>query len=139
MKRTAALLALALTIGASPARSQHTVNVTWTASTDAAANPSLTYNVYRASSCPGHFTQLNTTPVAGTSYVDAAVGTGASYCYQVTSVLSGVEGAPSNQATVAIPPPSDRQATCEHHGAVIGWIRCVASRPRKAAPPPQTP
>ena len=82
MKRTAALLALVPTLGASPARSQHTVKVTWMASTTAATNPSLTYNVYRASSCPGHFTQLNTAPIAGTSFIDTAVGTGASYCYR---------------------------------------------------------
>jgi hypothetical protein len=139
MKRTAALVVLALTLAASPARSQYTVRITWTASTTAAANPSLTYNVYRASSCPGHFAQLNTAPVAGTSYMDTAVGTGASYCYQVTAVLGGLESTPSNQVTAAISPPSDRQATCEHHGPIVGWIRCVASRPKRTAPLPQTP
>src|ERR1700734_1874480 len=73
MKRAASLLALALTFGALPARSQYVAKISWTASASAAANPSLTYNVYRASSCPGHFTQINAAPVAATSYVDSAL------------------------------------------------------------------
>ncbi len=134
MKRIAAVLALAFAFGASSARSQYTVRLTWTASSDAAANPSLTYNVYRAATCPGHFVQINGAPVTGTLYVDTSAGSGAAYCYQVTAVLSGVESAPSNQAVAAVPPPSDRQATCEHHGPIIGWIRCVAARPKRTNP-----
>src|SRR5579863_4303388 len=125
MKRLAVLLGLALAFGASPAQSQYAVKISWTASTDAAANPSLTYNVYRAAACPGHFAKINAAPVIGTSYVDTSAGTGAAYCYQVTAVLSGVESVPSNQAIAAVPPPSDRQAACAHRGPVIGWIRCI--------------
>lgn len=139
MKRFAALLALALAFGAAPAYSQYNVRVTWTASTDAAANPSLTYNVYRAATCSGHFTKLNASPVTTTSYFDNTAATGAAYCYQVTAVLSGLESVPSNQATVALPPPPDRQATCEHRGPIIGWIRCLGARPKRTAPQSQVP
>jgi fibronectin type 3 domain-containing protein len=134
MKRYISALALAFAFCASPAHSQYTVRIFWTASSDAAANPSLTYNVYRAAACAEHFAKLNSAPVTGTSYVDTNVGAGAAYCYQVTAVLSGVESVPSNQAVAAVPPPSDRQATCEHHGAIIGWIRCVAARPKRTNP-----
>ncbi len=139
MKRIAAVLTLAVAFSASPAHAQYIVRLTWTASSDAAANPSLTYDVYRAASCPGHFVKINSAPVTGTSYVDSSVGTGVAYCYQVTAVLAGVESAPSNQAVAAVPPPSDRQATCTHRGPVIGWIRCLASRPKRSTPqsPPQ--
>ena len=72
----------------------------WTARSDAAANPSLTYNVDRAASCPGHFVKINPAPRIGTSYVDRSAGTGVAYCYQMT----------------AVPPPSNRQATCRPRG-----------------------
>jgi len=137
MKRFTAVLALAFAFCASPAQSQYAVKLTWSASSDAAANPSLTYNVYRAAACPEHFVKINSVPVTGTSYADTNVGAGAAYCYQVTAVLSGVESVPSNQVVAAIPPPSDRQATCKHHGPIIGWIRCVAARPKR--PSPQSP
>jgi fibronectin type 3 domain-containing protein len=139
MIRIAALLALALVFGALPAQSQYSARITWVASTTAAANPSLTYNVYRAATCPGHFTAINAAPVAGTSFVDLAVAIGASYCYQVTAVLSGVESLPSNQTTVAVPGLADRQATCSHAGALTAWLRCMASRPKKAPLANQTP
>lgn len=139
MKRTAALLALALTLGASSVGFQHNVRLNWAASADAAAHPSITYNVYRSSSCPGHFTQINPVPVVGTTYLDTATAVGASYCYQVTTVLSGVESLPSNQVTASMPPPLNREANCEHHGPFIGWIRCVAARPKSPAIGSQTP
>jgi hypothetical protein len=134
MERIAALLALALAFCVSPVCAQYVVKISWTASTDAAANPSLTYNVYRAATCPGHFTKINAAPITGASFVDTSAAAGATYCYQVTAVLSGVEGAPSNQAVAVVPPPADRQAACEHRGPIIGWIRCLGSRPKRAAP-----
>ena len=70
MKRIAATLALAIAFGASPAHAQYTVKITWTASADAAANPSLTYDVYRASTCGGHFTKINAAPVTSTIFLD---------------------------------------------------------------------
>ena len=139
MKRPLATLALAFTFGATPALSQHTVTIAWSPSADAAANPSLTYNVYRAPACPGQFAKLNISPVASTTYLDTSVATGAAYCYQVTAVLNGVESTPSNQAIAAIPPPANRQTACEHRGPIIGWIRCVAARPKKTAAQSQAP
>ncbi len=135
MKRIAATLALAIAFGASSAHAQYAVKITWTASADAAANPSLTYDVYRASTCGGRFTKINAAPVTATTYLDTGIATGAAYCYQVTAVLAGLSSTPSNRAVAAIPPPPNRQAACEHHGPIIGWIRCVGSRPKRAAAP----
>lgn len=100
MKRIALLLALALAalvLGTVPARAQNSVRVSWTASSDAGGNPSLVYNVYRAGSCPGQFTRLNSAPLSGTSYLDKNVAVGAVYCYQVTAVLNSVESYPQTR------------------------------------------
>jgi len=135
MKQFLAVVALATIFPAFPARAQqYAVKLSWTASADAAANPSLTYNVYRAPSCAGHFVQINAAPVTGTAFIDSSAASGAAYCYQVTAVLSGTESAPSNQAVAAAPPPANRQAVCPHRGPVIGWIRCLSARPKRTVP-----
>lgn len=131
MKRIVAVVVLAIPLGPWPAHAQYAIRLSWAASSDAAANPSLTYNVYRASTCSGRFSIINAAPITSTSYVDTTSGAGASYCYQVTAVLAGVESVASNQAITTVPPPADRQATCEHRGPIIGWIRCLGSRPRR--------
>ena len=61
---TLTLLAIAIGLATPPARAQHSVSVMWTASTDAAANPSLAYNVYRSPICTGAFAKLNASPLA---------------------------------------------------------------------------
>lgn len=139
MKRIAITLALASALSATPALCQRSVKIAWQPSPDAASNPSLTYNVYRASTCAGQFSKLNAAGISATTYVDTAVAVGAAYCYQVTAILNGVESVPSNQAIAVIPPPSNRQDTCEHRGPLIGWLRCIATRPKKPAPKPPTP
>lgn len=139
MRRIGIVLALGFFLSATPALSQRSVRITWQASSDAAANPSLTYNVYRAATCAGQFSKLNASGLPATSYLDTAVAVGAAYCYQVTAVLNGLESAPSNQVVAVIPPPSDRQATCEHRGPLIGWIRCVGARPKRPALEPTVP
>jgi fibronectin type 3 domain-containing protein len=131
MKRIALLLALALALGTVPARAQNSVRVSWTASSDAGGNPSLVYNVYRAGSCPGQFTKLNSAPLSGTSYLDTNVAIGAVYCYQVTAVLNSVESVPSNQTIAAVPPSANRPSACRHRGALIAWIRCQIAQPKK--------
>lgn len=131
MKRTALLWTLVLSLGAMSARAQHIVQVSWTASSDAAGNPSLAYNVYRAGSCAGQFTKLNSAPLSGTSYSDTHVAIGAVYCYQVTAILDGVESIPSNQTIAAVPSLPDRQSVCRHRGPLIGWIRCQVVQPKK--------
>jgi hypothetical protein len=131
----AVLTVVAFALGAAPARAQHSVSLTWTASTSAAGNPSLTYNVYRASGCSGTFALLNSTPISATSFLDVAAPPG-TYCYQATAVLSGVESTPSNQASAVVPAAvavtvtPGPQTTCAHRGPLIDWIRCVGSRPR---------
>ena len=143
MKSAAAFAFILVTIAlaSAPARAQHSVSLTWTASTDAAANPSLAYNVYRSPTCTGAFAKLNASPLGATSYLDTAVLPGASYCYQVTSVLSGAESAPSNQAAVLIPsPPREQQSGCAHRGNLVTWLRCVAAiqhaQPKRGKPAP---
>lgn len=137
------------------AQSQSTY-LRWAPSSDAASNPSLTYNVYRASSCSGAFAKINTAPVTGTIYLDNQPPPG-SYCYRVTAVLNGVESNPSNTATATIlpsnlpsqtqqsggstapsssAPPASAKSPCRHAGDLVTWIRCVASKARaKIAPP----
>jgi hypothetical protein len=137
MKKTksiAALTLLAFVLLATPSRAQHSVSLTWTASTSASGNPSLTYNIYRSFACSGTFVRLNTTPISTSGFLDVAVPPG-TYCYQATAVLSGLESTPSNQAsavvTAVVTVPATPQAACPHHGPVIGWIRCIGSRPRR--------
>jgi hypothetical protein len=74
-------LMFAFGLGAAPAHAQHNVSLVWTASTSAAGNPSLTYNVYRSPGCSGTFALLNTMPISATSFLDLAVPPG-TYCYQ---------------------------------------------------------
>jgi hypothetical protein len=137
MKKVSAVLVLVLAIALAPSPAcaqQFVVKLKWTASSSAISNPSLTYNVYRAPTCAGPFVLINSAPVVGTAYVDTSVAGGAAYCYQVTAVLAGMESSASNQAVAAAPPPSDRRATCAHRGPIIGWIRCLTSRPKRAEP-----
>jgi hypothetical protein len=84
----------------------HSVTLNWTASTDAAGNPTLSYNVFRligACSATAAFTKINTTPVTATTFVDSGIAPGA-YCYQATSFLNGAESKPSNQVAAVILP-----------------------------------
>ncbi len=139
MKCTVALLFFTIVL-ASPAEAQHNVSLTWLASPDAASNPSLTYNVYRSPGCTSTFLKRNASPVSTTTYLDASVAPG-SYCYQVTSVLSGIEGSPSNQVAVVIGSPSlPQQMGCSRRGNFITWLRCVRSaseaHPKKQPPTP---
>jgi Rhamnogalacturonan I lyases beta-sheet domain len=129
------------------AQSQSTY-LSWVASASAASNPSLTYNIYRASLCSGTFVKINAAPVTATSYLDDQPAPG-SYCYEVTAVLSGSESAPSNTAAATILPiqpqspatnssatPASAKTTCSHAGDLIGWIRCVAAKARAEVAPP---
>ncbi len=105
----AALALVILTAGSAGAQT-HSVALTWTASASAAANPSLTYNVYRSPGCSGTFTRLNSSAVTATSFTDAGVAPG-TYCYQVTAVLNGSESAPTNQAAAVVPAPAPPRQT----------------------------
>lgn len=85
----------------------HSVALAWTASSDAAANPTLTYNVYRLvrvcpSGTPTGFTQVGT--ASATTYSDTAVSVGNTYCYYVTAQLNALQSVPSNTASAVILP-----------------------------------
>ena len=101
MRAVFASLALVLAlVSVAPAKAQHSVSLSWTASSDAAANPTLAYNVYRlAGACPASgtvgFTKLTATPVTVSTFTDATVALGPA-CYYVTSTLNGAESLPSN-------------------------------------------
>jgi hypothetical protein len=120
---------------ATPALAQHTVALSWTASTTSG----VTYNVYRQQACSGNFAQINTSSVTVTTYVDSAVAPGETYCYQVTALLSGVESTASNPAPATIQAgsvqPSTSQASskapCTRRGTFVDWAKCVASLARK--------
>jgi len=149
-----AMLSASFTPGAVAQQSQSTY-LRWTASSSAAGNPSLTYNVYRASSCAGTFAKINAAPVNLTTYLDNQPAPGI-YCYQVTAVLSGAESNPSNDAIATIlleqqpsqkqtapsssavssEPPASAKAPCLHGGDLVDWIRCVADKARAAIAPP---
>jgi hypothetical protein len=94
----------ALLFLASPVRAQaaHKATITWPASSDAAANPTLGYFVYRlTAACPSSgtagFTKITSTPVMALTYVDTTIGLGP-VCYYVTATLNGAESVPSNTA-----------------------------------------
>jgi HYDIN/CFA65/VesB family protein/centrosomal CEP192-like protein len=85
-----------------PAASQHSVHLTWDASTSSVVG----YRVYRATSSSGPFGIISSTTVTSTAYDDSTVSSGATYYYQVTAFdSSGEESPASNVATAAIPTP----------------------------------
>jgi len=82
--------------------SSHTVALSWNPSTSSVVG----YNIYRGSQPGGPYSKLNASPMAGTSYSDNAVASGATYYYVATSVDSdSLESAYSNQAVAEIPNP----------------------------------
>ncbi len=82
---------------------QHTVTLTWNASTGVVAG----YHVYRGAASGGPYSLLNPTTLdASTSYTDATVQSGSTYFYVATSVdTSGSESGYSNEASAVIPNP----------------------------------
>lgn len=94
-----------------PPASSHGVQLTWTAASQGGdTNPIVGYNIWRCTgTCTATetgWTRLNTTPNAGTSFLDPAAGlsTSTTYSYVVyTQDSIGNTSGPSNVATVAIP------------------------------------
>jgi hypothetical protein len=108
MKRTLIyfVICFALFAGSAKAQGTHTVALSWGASPDAAANPTLSYTVYRASgacSTSPLFAPVATNVAQTDIFTDTALAPGV-YCYQVTAVLNGAESLPSNQVTARILP-----------------------------------
>ena len=92
---------LILLLFASPAFG-HSALLGWTPSSDAVANPTLIYNVYRSTGgCTGSFTRVGT--AATPSYTDISITIG-TYCYYVTSTLNGAESVPSNTVSAVVLP-----------------------------------
>ena len=83
----------------------HDVILSWTASTTPGV---VGYDVYRGTTSGGPYpTELNSTPVNGTTYTDATVQAGQTYYYVVTAVASDdvTQSADSNQVSATVPSP----------------------------------
>jgi uncharacterized repeat protein (TIGR03803 family) len=79
---------------------QHTVNLTW----DASTSQIIGYNIYRATSAKGPYTKLNSTVNVPTSYSDMTPQGGKTYFYAATSVAQdGTESKYSNLGKATIP------------------------------------
>ena len=78
-----------------------TVTLSWTAST----SPNISgYDVYRGTASGGPYSLLNSSLVAGTSYVDKTVLSGHTYYYVATAVnSSNTQSGNSNQAVAVVP------------------------------------
>jgi len=79
---------------------QHSVALTWNASTSTVAG----YNVYRGTVSGGPYTKINSSLVTVLNYTDSIVQNGITYYYVTTAVdSSGNESAYSNQVSAPIP------------------------------------
>jgi hypothetical protein len=87
--------------GTGTAATQHTVDLSWSASTNA-----LGYNIYRGTVSGGPYTMINSSLDGTTAYTDNTVVSGRTYYYVATAVdASSNESGYSNQATAVIPNP----------------------------------
>ena len=83
-----------------PAGTQHSVSLSWKASTSAVVG----YNVYRRGTLG--LVRLNSLPVPGTSYIDRTVQPGQTYFYLTKAVSAkGGESTASNEIRADIPSP----------------------------------
>jgi hypothetical protein len=86
--------------GAGTQAVQHSVSLSWNASTSQVAG----YNIYRGTTSGGPYTKLNSGLLSGLAFTDNNVQTGATYYYAATSVdSSNNESSYSNIATAVIP------------------------------------
>jgi Abnormal spindle-like microcephaly-assoc'd, ASPM-SPD-2-Hydin len=84
--------------GSSPATA-HSVNLSWSASTSAAA-----YNIYRSAQSGGPYAKLTGSPTPATNFADTSVQSGSTYYYVATSVNNNSqESGYSNQTAATIP------------------------------------
>ncbi len=82
---------------------QHSVNLSWTASTSQGV---IGYNIYRGVKSGGPYSKINPVLDASTLYTDTTVVDGTTYYYATTAVNSNnEESAYSNQTTAVIPGP----------------------------------
>jgi hypothetical protein len=79
---------------------QHSVDLSWTASTSAVSG----YNVYRGTVSGGPYTKINSSLITTLTYTDTTVQSGTTYYYVATAVDSnGDESVNSNEASASIP------------------------------------
>jgi hypothetical protein len=79
---------------------QHSVALTWNASTSTVAG----YNVYRSTVSGGPYAKINSSLVAALNYTDSTVQSGTTYYYVTTAVdSSGSESVFSNEVSAIIP------------------------------------
>jgi len=111
----AALALLALLFASAPAFAAHNAVLTWTPSTDGAANPTAGYSVFKATTSGGEGAPALATAVApgctnttACTYTDTAVTAGQTYYYKLTFVVGTLSSVMSNEATGKIPvaPPT---------------------------------
>ena len=82
---------------------QHSVNLSWTASTSQGV---IGYNIYRGVKSGGPYSKINSVLDASTLYTDTTVVDGTTYYYATTAVnSSNEESAYSNQTAAVIPGP----------------------------------
>jgi fibronectin type 3 domain-containing protein len=87
--------------GTGAAPTQHTVDLSWSASTNVVG-----YNIYRGTVSGGPYTMINSSLDGTTAYTDNTVVSGRTYYYVATAVdASSNESGYSNQATAVIPNP----------------------------------
>jgi len=87
--------------GVQPPPATYSVALTWNTSASAGI---VGYYVYRGTIEGGPYTEITSTPLAGTSYTDTNALTGQNYYYAVTSVNSNnVQSSYSNVAAVIVP------------------------------------
>ncbi len=87
--------------GTGTAATQHTVDLTWNASSGAVG-----YNIYRGTVSGGPYTMVNSSLDSTTAYTDGTVVSGQTYYYVATAVNSeSEESGYSNLATAVIPSP----------------------------------
>jgi hypothetical protein len=87
-------------LGTGVAPVQHSVALTWNASTSTVSG----YNVYRGTVSGGPYTKINPSLVAVLNYTDSTVQSGTTYFYVTTAVdSSGNESAYSNEVSATIP------------------------------------
>jgi hypothetical protein len=86
--------------GTGVASIQHSVALSWNASTSTVAG----YNVYRGTVSGGPYAKINSSLVTTLSYTDSTVQSGTTYYYVTTAVdSSGDESVYSNEASATIP------------------------------------
>jgi hypothetical protein len=91
------------------AQSTHSVDLSWTASIDAAANPSGTYIIYRApvpctpAPAATAFVKVGSAIASLTKFTDPVVPLGP-FCYAVTFSVNGAESLQSNLTPAVVLP-----------------------------------